>query len=106
MLFTGHILGHQHQDMAWQLFQVLAAHLDHEALDAAVEDRVGVVAALGQHQEVFAGARRNVAVQLQVEVAQRCVQAHVGLLLGVALYAHQRPGVLRLHIDRRGGERP
>ena len=45
------------------------ARLDHEAADGAVEYGVGVVAALGQHQEVLACARRDVAVQLQVQVA-------------------------------------
>ena len=91
--------------MGYGLFiQGMAAHLDHEALYAAVEDCIRVVTALGQHQKVLAGARRNVAVQLQIEVAKIRVQPHVGLLLGVTLYAHQRPGVLRLHVDRCGGE--
>ena len=91
--------------MRYGLFiQNMAAHLDHEAFNAAVEDCIRVVTALGQHQKVLTGARRNVAVQLQIEIAQICVQPHVGLLLGVTLYAHQRPSVLCLHVDRCGGE--
>lgn len=49
---------------------VQKAHLNHEILDAPVEDGVGVVPALRQDEEVLAGAGRQVAVQLQVEVSQ------------------------------------
>lgn len=54
-----------------------AAHLDHEVLDVAVEGRAAEVPALRQRQKVLAGARRDVAVQLDVEVAQGGVQAQV-----------------------------
>ena len=64
------------------------ARLDHEVADGAVEGGAAVVAALGQRQEVLARARRDVAVQLQVEVAQAGVQAHVRLGAGAALHAH------------------
>jgi hypothetical protein len=64
------------------------ARLDHEVPDASVEDRAGVVARLCQDEEVFACARRDVAVQLQVEVAQAGVQPHVALLLRRAFHPH------------------
>lgn len=71
-----------------------------------MEDGVGVVPALRQHEEVLACARREIAVQLQIEVAQIRVQAHVALLLGAALHSHHRARVLRRHVHRRGRERP
>lgn len=70
-----------------------------------MEDGVVVVPALGQHEEVLARARRHVAVQLQVEVAQAGVQAHVALLLGAALHAHHCALVLSRHVHRRRRER-
>ena len=66
------------------------ARLDHEVADGAVEGGAGVVAALGQRQEVLARARRDVAVQLQVQVAQAGVQAHVRLGAWAALHADLR----------------
>ena len=38
-----------------------------------MEDRVLVVAALGQHKKVLAGAGRHVAVQLQIQIPQAAV---------------------------------
>ena len=84
----------------------MGLYLDHEVSDASVEHGVLVVAALGEHQEVLAGARGHVAVQLQVEVPEISVQLHISLLLGIPLYAHQGASVLGLHIDRCGCERP
>jgi len=62
-------------------------HLDHEVLDAPVEHRARVVAAVGEDHEVLAGPRRDVAVHLQVEIAQVRVQPHVALLLGLPLHS-------------------
>ncbi len=80
------------------------SHLDHEALDASVKDCILVVTALSQHQKIFTGAGRDIAVQLQVQVPKAGVQLHVGLLLGMPLYAHQSPRILGLHVDCRGCE--
>lgn len=44
------------------------SHLNHEVPDAAMEQRIGVVAHVAQCQEVLAGARHDVAVQLDVDV--------------------------------------
>lgn len=45
------------------------AYLDHEVFDAAVELCAGVVPLVRQHEEVFGGPRRQVRVQLDVQVA-------------------------------------
>lgn len=81
------------------------AHLDHEVADAAVEGGVGVVARLGQNEEVLAGAGHDVAVQLQIEVPQAGVQAHVSFLLGLALHPDPGPRVLGDHVHSCRGER-
>ena len=44
--------------------------LYHEVLDISVKNGVCVVAAFRQDEEVLAGPRRKVTMQLQVEVAQ------------------------------------
>lgn len=76
-------------------------HLYHEAADGPVEDGVLVVPAFREHEEVLTGARRYVAVQLQVEISQAGVHLHVPLLLGVALYPDLHAVVLRVHIHGR-----
>ena len=61
-------------------YQLEVPHLDHEALDASVKDGVLVVAALRQHQEIFAGAGRHITVQLQIQIPQAAsVQASQSL---------------------------
>ena len=47
-----------------------ATYLYHEVLDVPMEDGVCVVATLRQDEEVLAGARRQVTMQLQVEIPQ------------------------------------
>lgn len=54
-------------------------HLDHEVLYASVEHGAVVVVHARQAQEVLARAWHNVAVQLNVEVAQAGVDAHIAL---------------------------
>ena len=52
------------------------AALQHEALDVAVEERVVVVARRGEREEVEGCARHDVAVDLELERAEVCVQRH------------------------------
>lgn len=49
---------------------IVHAHLNHEILDASVENGVSVVTTLGQNKEVLTGAGSQVAVELQVQVSQ------------------------------------
>ena len=52
------------------------AALDHKPLDVAVEEGAVVVPRGGQGQEVGGGPRHLLAVDLQLDVAQRGVQRH------------------------------
>ena len=83
------------------------ATLDHKVTDAAVEGNAVVVARGGQGQEILARLWYEVAVQLEVQVAERGVQADITLAAGLGPEVHPLLGPLvgQREVDGRRRER-
>lgn len=79
-------------------------HLDHEVLDAAVELGARIIPLVRENEEVFRRARRQVRVQLDVQVAVRRGQTQVRLFGRAALHALRDAVVFGFHVLRRAGE--